>query len=102
MIEIKTGTLHERIIRILQKTYPVTIADLQKKLRVSRTILRRDLLKLRTKGILCLEPLPGKTFIRLLRHDFSFIGKRRGQRKFIKHSKRKKQPLKDYDGIMYS
>ena len=53
------------------------------------------------KGIVRLEPLPDKTYIRLIRQDFSFVGKKR-QRKFIKHSKGKRQKSKDYDGIMYS
>jgi len=102
MIEITTGTLEERIIKLIQKTYPITVSDIEKKLRVSKKIIIRVLKKLQTKGILKLEPLPDKTFIRLLRNDFKFIGKKR-QRKFIKHySGKKKQELKEYDGIMYS
>ena len=102
MIEIKRGTLEERIIKILQKTYPVTINELSGRLRLSRPQVSRILNKLQIGGILKLEPLPGKTYIRLLRNDFSFIGKRR-QKKFIKHQKtQKKQENKKYDGIMYS
>lgn len=102
MIEITSGTLEERIIKLLQKIYPITISDIENKLRVSRKIIVRVLQKLQTKGILRLEPLPDKTYIRLLRHDFKFIGKKR-QRKFIKHySGGKKQETKEYDGIMYS
>jgi len=102
MIEITSGTLEECVIKLLQKTYPITISDIEKKLRVSRSIIMRVLKKLQTKGIVRLEPLPNKTYIRLLRHDFSFIGKKQ-QRKFIKHrSISKKQESKDYEGIMYS
>ena len=102
MIEITTGTLEEQIIKLLQKTYPISIADIEKKLNVSRKVIVRVLQKLQTKGILQLEPLPGKTYIRLLRHDFSFIGKKR-QRKFIKHHSSGKKPEPDeYNGIMYS
>ena len=62
----------------------------------------RVLQKLQVKGIIQLEPLPDKTYIRLLRNDFSFIGKKR-QKKIIKHhSGKKKQEPEDYDGIMYS
>ena len=102
MIEIKRGTQEERIIKILQKTYPVTIRELSEKLHLSRPQVSRVLNKLQIVGILKLEPLPGKTYIRLLRNDFSFIGKKH-QKKFIKHQKiQKKQENKEYDGIMYS
>lgn len=102
MIEITTGTLEERIIKLLQKIYPITIFDVENKLGLSRGSIVRVLKKLQTKNILKLEPLPDKTFIRLLRNDFKFIGKKR-QRKFMKHySEKKKQEIKEYDGIMYS
>lgn len=102
MIEITTGTLEERIIKLLQKTYPITVDDIKKELNISRDVALRTLKKFQMKGIVKLEPLPDKTYVRLLRHDFSFIGKKR-QRKFIKHrSGRKKQEPKEYDGIMYS
>ena len=102
MIEITTGTIEEKIIRLLQKIYPVTISDIENNLHISKKIIIRVLQKLKTKGIIQLEPLPNKTYIRLLRHDFSFIGKKR-QRKFIKHhSGEKKQEPDEYNGMMYS
>jgi len=100
MIEIKKGTLEERIIKILQKTYPVTINDLTDELGLSKQTTVRVLKKFQIKGIVELEKLPDKTYIRLLRNDFSFIGKKR-QRKFIKHDKEKTQATKEYDGTMY-
>ena len=102
MIEITTGTTEERIIKILQKKYPVTVNYIKNQLHTSKGIVLRELQKLQTKGIVRLEPLSDKIFIRLLRHDFSFVGKKR-QRKFIKHSKKKPpQQTEEYDGIMYS
>jgi DNA-binding MarR family transcriptional regulator len=102
MIEITRGTLEEQIIKILQKTYPITVKELAEKLHLSKTQVSRVLNKFQIKGILKLEPLPGKTYIRLLRNDLSFIGKKH-QRKFIKHHKpSKKQENEEYDGIMYS
>jgi hypothetical protein len=102
MIEITTGTLEERIVKLLQKTYPITISDVQKQLHVSRSVVERMLQKFQIKGITQLEPLSDKTYIRLLRQDFSFIGKKR-QRKFIKHHSRgKKQKPSEPDEIMYS
>ena len=102
MIEITTGTLEERIIKLLQKTYPITVEDIKKQLNVSKDMVLRSLKKFQIKGIIKLEPLPDKTFVRLLRRDFSFIGKKR-QRKFIKHrTGKKRQNTEEYDGIMYS
>jgi DNA-binding MarR family transcriptional regulator len=103
MIEIVKGTLEEQIIKLLQKIYPITISDIEKELHVSRKMIVRILQKFQAKGIIQLEPLPDKTYIRLLRHDFSFIGKKR-QRKFIKHhrSGKKEQKSKEHDGMMYS
>ncbi len=101
MIEITSGTLEERIIKLLQKTYPITVEDIKKELHISKDIALRTLKKFQMKGIVKLEPLPDKTYVRLMRHDFSFIGKKR-QRKFIKHrSGAKKKEPNEYDGTMF-
>ena len=102
MIEITTGTLEEGIIKLLKKTYPISIKDISSELNVSKDKILRALKKFQMKGIVRLEPLPDKTYVRLLRHDFSFIGKRH-QKKFIKHrTGKKRQETDEYDGIMYS
>ena len=102
MIEITRGTIEERIIKVLQEIYPITIKDLEKKLKLSKSVIQRTLQKLQTKGIIQIEPLPDKTYIRLIRNDFSFIGKKR-KKKFLKHHKGKKiNGPNDYEGIMYS
>jgi len=102
MIEITTGTIEEQIIKILQKTYPIAVSEIEESLHVSRERIMRVLQKFQVKGIVQLEPLPDKTYIRLRRHDFKFIGKKR-QRKFIKHrSGPKIQESEEYDGMMYS
>ena len=102
MIEITTGTEEEQIIKILQKTYPITISDIEEKLHISREKILRILQKFQVKGIIQLEPLPDKIYIRLKRNDFKFIGKKR-QKKFVKHkSSTKKFNSNQYDGFMYS
>jgi hypothetical protein len=102
MIEITTGTNEEKIIRILQKKYPIVVKDIENELHLSRDIIMRILQKFQVKGYVQLESLPNKIFIRLLRQDFSFVGKKR-QKKFIKHKSGGKKPdYKDYDGMMYS
>jgi predicted transcriptional regulator len=102
MIEITSGTIEEQIIKILQKTYPVTVSDIKKSLNISKENIMRVLQKFQIKVIVQLEPLPDKIFIRLKRNDFKFIGKKR-QRKFVKHRSRTKiQNSEDYNGMMYS
>ncbi len=102
MIEIVRGTLEERIIGLLQKNYPITVKEMQDELHLSKNNVLRVLNKFQIKGIVGLEALPGKIYVRLLRNDFSFIGKKR-QRKFIKHHKDKNSNgTKEYDGIMYT
>ena len=100
MIEITSGTIEERIIRLLKKKYPITVDKIKSELKISKNIIERILKKFQLKGVVKLEPLPGKTYVRLLRQDFSFVGKKR-QHKFKKHKTEKKKKTKEYDGIMY-
>lgn len=102
MIEITTGTIEEKIIRFLQNKYPVTVKDVENELNLSRNIILRVLQKFQVKGYVQLEALPDKIFIRILRRDFKFVGKRR-QKKFIKHKSGGKKPeYQEYNGMMYS
>ena len=101
MIEITRGTLEERIIKILQKTYPITVKEIAENLHLSKKQVLRTLQKLRVNRIVQLEPLPGKTYVRLLKTNFNFIATKR-QRKFIKHHKTQNKETEEYDGMMYS
>lgn len=101
MIEIPSGTMEEKIIKILQEKYPITVEQLKNELKVSKAIIERELRKLEARGILLLEPLPDRTFIRLLRNDFRFIG-RRHQYKFIKRKRRKMDKKEENkDDVMF-
>ena len=102
MIEITADTLEARIIKLLQKTYPITIVEIEQKLHIPRKQVEWVLQKFQVKGIVKLEPLPDKTYVRLLRHDFRFLGQKQ-QRKLIKQtSDKKKQKTEEYEGFMYS
>jgi hypothetical protein len=101
MIEINRGTLEERVITLLQKKYPITVYEVSNELNLSDDVTIRVLKKFQVKGIVELEPLSDRTYIRLKRTDFSFIAKKR-QKKFIKHSTGPKKQQEEYDGIMYS
>ncbi len=101
MIEITSGTHEERIIKLLQEIYPITVEQISNRLKLSKKIVKRVLQKFQVKGIVKLEPLPDKTYVCLLRRDISFVSKKR-QRKFIKHHRDKKKEPDEYNGIMYS
>ncbi len=103
MIEIPVGSIEEQILRILQEVYPITVEELEEELKISRKAIKVALHKLQMKGILQLEPLPDKTYIRLLRRDFKFIQKKR-QYRFIKHRRYQRNVTQrddNEDNIMY-
>jgi Winged helix-turn-helix DNA-binding len=103
MIDIVRGSLEEQIIKLLQKNYPITTFELALKLRVSQKNVERVLKKFQIKGIIKLDPLPDKIYVRLLRNDFNIIGMKQ-QRKPIKKKsfQNKKEDYIDSDSIMYS
>ncbi|MBC7080975.1 MAG: winged helix-turn-helix domain-containing protein [Thermoplasmatales archaeon] len=102
-MDIEIGTIEERIIKTLQENYPITVAELSKKLNMPEEKILFELNKLQSRGIVVLEPLPDKIFVRLIRFDIRFIGRRR-QYKFIKKKKMKFKEEKEdsKDDIMYS
>jgi DNA-binding MarR family transcriptional regulator len=100
MIEVERGTIEAKIIEVLLEEYPITITDLQKELSMSEKILERGIKRLQIRGIIELEPLPDKIYIRLKRRDFHFIGRKATQRKPLKRSGRKTKG-KEYDGFAY-
>ena len=100
MIEIERGTLEAKIIEVLLEVYPVTIDDLKDEVKLPKKSLERGIKKLQVRGIIQLEPLSDKVFIRLVRRDFHFIGRKATQRKPLKRSG-KKSKGKDYDGFAY-
>jgi predicted transcriptional regulator len=102
MIEITIGSLEEQIVKLLKKKYPITTVEIAQKLRVSRREIEWILHKFQIKGIVKLEPLPDKIYVRLLRNDFQFVGPKQ-QRKIMKQMKNiKKKEETGYNDFMYS
>lgn len=99
MVQIKAGTLDARILKILMEQYPITVEEVRKELGVSKNTMERALKHLVIQGIIELETLPDKTFIRLLK-QVGFIGKDVTQRKAFKRKGPKKEK-KEYEGIMF-
>lgn len=99
-IEIPQGTMEERILKRLLEVYPITLEELRYDLKVSEKVMMRTIKALVLRGIIELEELPDKTFIRLLRRDFLFVGRKATQMRRVKRKGARKKP-KEYDGPMF-
>ena len=65
-MNITLNALEARIVAVLRKRYPITTDELGEELSVRRDTLERTLKALAVKGVLILEPLPDKTYIRMV------------------------------------
>ncbi len=65
-MKLALSTIEIRVVRFLGENYPVTVEDIRKGLSLRRETLLRVLKAVVAKGIVELEPLPDKTYVRLL------------------------------------
>ena len=96
MKQIQVDALEARILSILKDWYPITVEELRDELGVSRVALDRSLKSLMVKGIVQLEPLSDKTYIRLLVPEITVE---------TQNKDRRKRPQKDTswdDSMMYT
>ena len=63
---ISKDSIERRIINVLKNKYPITVEEVKKELHLNPKIIDRALKKLTILGWIELEPLPDKTFIRML------------------------------------
>ena len=102
VLQVIEGTLESRIIHLLLEMYPTTVHDLEREMKVKPSLLARTLKGMATRGIVELEPLSDRTFVRLARYDFSFVGPKRSQRKRGKARGKGPGKPKDYEGPMFA
>ena len=100
-VEVLHGSIEERVLRFLLEVYPVTVQDLERELKLKRERLDRVLKSFVQRGVIELEELPDKTFIRLIRSDFHFTGIKASQRRRYKQTGGKRESYKDYEGPMF-
>jgi DNA-binding MarR family transcriptional regulator len=100
-IQLVEGTPESRIVRLLLEMYPVTTKDLERELNLRADVLERTLKGLLARGIVEVEPLPDRTYVRLLRRDFAFSGLNPSQHRRVRHHGGKADESKDYDGPMF-
>lgn len=75
--------LQERIIKILMKRYPITIDEIVNELGMRRDVVEKEIKKLEMEGVIALEILPDKIFVRLLRRDLMFFNEKKIDRNII-------------------
>lgn len=110
MVQLDSGSKEARIISVLLKRYPIDDVEVSSITGLSLREVRRYLKGMQDRGWLILERLPDRTFVRLLRRDFIFVGRVEAQKRSVKHKGRDKPKdevrsriLRDeHDDMMYA
>ncbi len=89
-LQIDSDSLEARLIRLLMKGENVTLKEAAKKLNVSKNKLERTVKSLVSKGIVSVDALPDKKYLRLKRSDIQFHGTNPSQERALKKKKSKK------------
>jgi len=85
-----------RVLAFLRECYPITVEELSSELRIRKDVLQRVLKSLMLKGVLELEPLSDKTYIRLLTPEANLPAKKKDKR-----PKTGDDPEDFYEALMY-
>ncbi|HJX04786.1 MAG: hypothetical protein A3K76_06445 [Euryarchaeota archaeon RBG_13_57_23] len=99
-MKVQVDALQARIIAILRDWYPITVEELRDELSLPSGVLERSLKSLMVKGVIALEPLSDKTYIRLLVPEM--VLETSASKKSRKSKKRNPPPRPDDDSYMYT
>jgi transcription initiation factor IIE alpha subunit len=109
MVQVLSTSPEAKLLKVLIVRYPVDEHELSERTGLDVKEVRRVLNGMEARGWVKLDRLPDRTFVRLLRVDFTFIGRDETQRKAVKHKKGRKDRtvrerlLRDeHDDIMYA
>ncbi len=80
-------SLEGKIVKLLMKGRPLTIKEVAEELKFSVSRVRRAVKGLASRGIVEIEELPDKKYLRLLRSDIKFHGINPSQEEAIKRKK---------------
>ena len=98
-MKVQVDSLQTRIIAILRDWYPITVEELRDELSLPSGVLERSLKSLMVKGVIALEPLSDKTYIRLLVPEM--VVETTPNKRSKKPKKRREPPQTD-DSYMYT
>ena len=111
MVQVNSRSIDAKVLKVLLEKYPIDDIELMELTGLTRTEIHRTLKGMESRGWVTLDRLPDRTYIRLKRFDFTFLGRDETQRKAVKHKskdrkrqKKKKLLLKDEhdDEMMYA
>lgn len=110
MVQIDAGSKEAKVLRVLLEKYPVDTGQVAEGAGLSRAEAERTLKGMEDRGWIELERLPDRTFVRLRRADFTFIGRVETQKRAIKHKGKRKDKDRarqrvlrdDHDDMMYA
>jgi DNA-binding MarR family transcriptional regulator len=91
---VRLNEAEKKVLEILVDWYPITVEELRDELRMRRDTLDRTLKSMVLKGVIQLEPLSDKTYVRLLMSDVTVAKKGR-------RPKTGDDPEDVYDALMY-
>jgi len=96
MVQVNAGSIEARILKVLLEKYPVDTVEILEMTHLGKQEVERALRGMEDRGWLMIERLPERSFIRLRRFDFTFLGRDETQRKAVKHRSkdRKKKKIK--------
>ncbi|MDG6226014.1 MAG: hypothetical protein QCI82_10955 [Candidatus Thermoplasmatota archaeon] len=110
MVQLDSGSKEAMIVSVLLKRYPIDDQEIATMTGLSIKEVRRLLKGMEDRGWLLLDRLPDRHYVRLLRRDFTFVGRVQTQKRPVKHKNRdrskdriKEKILRDeHDVIMYA
>lgn len=97
---MQVDSLQARIIAILKDWYPITVEELKDELALPSGVLERSLKGLMVKGVIALEPLSDKTYIRLLVPEIVIDVDSKGRKKRKRGRSTSLKPADDVDDYM--
>jgi hypothetical protein len=110
MVQVNARSNEAKLLKVLLEKYPVDDKELMEKTGLSKLEVERALKGMEARGWVKLDRLPDRTYVRMNRFDFTFLGRDETQRKAVKHKskdrkkrKKKQDLLKDeIDDMMYA
>lgn len=96
MVQVNSRSKEAKLLRILLDKYPIDDRELAERSGLTRSEVERTLKGMEARGWVKLDRLPERTFVRMNRFDFTFLGRDETQRKAVKHKSkdRKRQKKK--------
>jgi len=110
MVQVNAKSNEAKLLKVILEKYPIDDKELIERTGLTKIEVERTLKGMEARGWVKLDRLPDRTFVRMNRFDFTFLGRDETQRKAVKHKSkdRKKRKKKmdlikdDRDDMMYA